>query len=135
MMTHFPDSDVPTMPMLSEPYFVLIQDGEAVDAAQHPAALLWAGLDENSPFKVAIGVVEETTGHKEIVGVCAEFKKHGGNSFYVTSDTDGYMRMLTNEDNSIEIVKSRILRLYAMKRFSDPFNFTKVKLYQGGCMG
>jgi hypothetical protein len=96
--------------------------------------MFWTALDPALPFKVAIGVIDET-GHREIIGVCAEFKKHDGNNFYITSDTDGYMRMINDAEDSVEIIKSRMLQLFSMKRFSDPFNFSKIKLYQGGCMG
>jgi hypothetical protein len=120
--------------MVSEPYFVLVQEGQVIDCAQHPAAMMWAALDPEVSFKVAIGVIDEL-GHKEIVGVCAEFHKHDGDTFYLTSDMDGYMRLINRAEDSVEVIKSRVCQLYGMKRFSDPFNFTKVKLYQGGCLG
>jgi hypothetical protein len=134
MVTHFQETDRVGELTVSEPYFILVQGGCTLDSSQHPSALMWSLLDPEVGFKVAIGVIDEY-GHREIVGICAEFSCYGGDTFYLTSDMDGYMRMINLAETSVEIIKSRLYQLYSMKRFSDPFNFSKIKLYQGGCMG
>lgn len=134
MITHLQDCDVPGELMVSEPYFVLVQDNEPVDSSQHPAALIWSALDDDKDFKVAIGVIDGD-GHKEIIGICAEYIAGEGEIFYLTSDMDGWMRTINRADDSVEVIRSRLCQLFNMKRFSDPFNFTKVRLYKGGVMG
>jgi|WetSurMetagenome_2_1015567.scaffolds.fasta_scaffold01858_21 hypothetical protein len=117
--------------MVSPPFYMLVQDNDVLDCCQSPNALLWTALDPTKNFAVAIGVINEE-GQKEVVGTCATFEaKADGTVYYLTSDIDGYMRMVNKAGGPVETIKDRVCFLYKQGYLSDPCNFSKIALVEG----
>lgn len=108
---------------------MLVQDNQILDCCQHPGALMWSLLDSESSFMVIVGIIEN--GKRKILGACAEFRSSpGGRVFYLTSEADGYMRQV-GKTGSVDILRERITLLYRAKKLSDPFNFSRISLWEG----
>jgi hypothetical protein len=115
---------------VSAPFFMLVQDGEVLDCCQNPNALMWTLLNDDADFSVAVGVINEE-GTREIVGTCAEFKtKPDSTIAYLTSDMDGYRRLVSKGD-AADCIRNRVCMLFGAGRLADPCNFSKVEMVEG----
>ncbi len=116
---------------VSAPFFMLVQDDKVLDCCQNPNVLMWTLLDAERSFAVALGVINEE-GNREICGKCAEFTaKPGSTVFYVTSDMDGYLRLVNNSGGAAEFLRNRVSTLFGRGLLSDPCNFSRVVLWDG----
>jgi hypothetical protein len=116
---------------ISPPFFMLIQDDDVLDCCQDPTVLMWSLLDRASYFVVAVGVINEE-GKREIVGKCAEFHADpNGTVFYITSDVDGYLRLINKAGGPVDCIRNRIGTLYTKGMLSDPCNFSHIVLWDG----
>lgn len=115
---------------VSAPFFMLVQGGEILDCCQNPFGLMWEMLIDDTAFSVGVGVINEE-GRREIVGTCAEFHTMPGSVVaYLTSDIDGYCRMVS-KGAAADCIHNRICTLYQNGYLSDPCNFSRVILQEG----
>jgi hypothetical protein len=91
---------------------------------------MWTLLNDDSDFSVGVGVINEE-GKREIVGTCAEFRAMTGSTVaYLTSDMDGYRRLVSKGD-AADCIRNRICTLYRNGYLSDPCNFSHVTMQEG----
>ena len=103
---------------VSKVRFLLIQ-GKVLDAWHHPNNLGYQALDDTEPFKVAIGCVNEF-GEQEIIGIVAVATPMPDCArWVVSSEMDGYDRMVGCTGRMADYVKDRLYSYYRNDMFSD----------------
>jgi hypothetical protein len=116
---------------VSPPFFMLVQDDVILDCCQNPSALMWSLLDDTEDFSVGVGVINEE-GKREVVGTCADFHANpGGTVFYLTSEMDGYRRLVNKAGGSVNSVRQRVCHFFNQGYLSDPCDLTHVDLWEG----
>jgi len=103
--------------------FLLIQENKVVDAADRPLRLNWWAVRAFAGWRVAIGGVNEF-GEREIVGIVAEVADLNttDSCCRITSEYDGYNRLIGNYPSPTKLVESVLERMYSARRFSDLAN-------------
>ena len=109
---------------------MLVQEDDILDVCQDPNFLMWCCIEDNKDFHVAVGVINEE-GRREVVGTCADFRAmEGGLVYYITSEMDGYHRMI-GKTGAGDLIRNRVCTLYGKGSLSDPCNFQCVHLWEG----
>jgi hypothetical protein len=110
--------------------FLLIQDG-IKDAADNPSDLRYSRIDPDHDFQVAVGCVNEF-GEREIVGVIARAQPvEGCHSWRISSEIDGYSRLIGRRNCMSSVVKGRLHTFYRMGLFSDILQLPKAMVVSG----
>jgi hypothetical protein len=101
---------------VSDVCFLLIQ-GEIIGVADQPHKLNYADLDRANNFQVAIGCVNEF-GKPEIIGIVAEgYPVPGCFTWRVSSELDGYNRLVGGGDTIGEWIRYRLQTYWYQNRF------------------
>lgn len=117
--------------MVGDVKFILIQEG-IVDTANSPAALVFSFLDVFTPFKVAVGCINEF-GKAEIIGIVAAARPSKScNVWYVSSELDGHNRMIGITGRMSDFVRGRLCTYYQNGKFSDLCNLPQMVTINGG---
>jgi len=103
---------------ISEICFLLIQ-GKVVNVSSRPDMLDYSLIDDNNDFQVAVGCINEF-GKAEVVDVAAEAYPTPGCVYWiVSSDLDGYNRMIGITGSMAEFVQGRLCIYLRQGRFHD----------------
>jgi len=98
--------------------FLLIQ-GDIVDCTSRPDTLTCISIDDANDFQVAVGWVNDI-GEREVVGIVAEAHPLAdANRWRVSSELDGYSRMIGITGRMSEFIKNRLCVYWNNDRFYD----------------
>ncbi len=108
--------------------FLLMQDGIKAGAPDI-LKLDFTGLDAAKSWAIVAGV--ECEGQRRVIGPVVTFNAKPGAKFYrLTSDMDGYNRLVGHVGDSVEVIVSRLTTIAINNGFDDHANLSKITLWE-----
>jgi len=107
--------------------FLLIQSNKILGGAAMPTRVPFEKLNPAQSWEIVAGIENP----RKIIGPICTFKALQGSRYYrMTSDLDGYHRLVGKDTNSVNAVMSRLESMMRNDAFSDHGNLGKIELWE-----
>jgi len=112
--------------------FLLTQDNKIIGGADKPSQVPFVKLDPNKSWAIVAGIegLLPRGERQKVLGPVVEFTaKPGAKNYVITSDLDGYRRLVGHVGDSVDLVLRRIQIMEMNGRFADHGNLGKIEAF------
>ena len=107
--------------------FLLVQNKQILGGAAMPTRVPFEKLDPAQSWEIVAGVENP----RKIIGPICTFKALPGARYYrITSDLDGYHRLVGHAGTSVDLVFTRLETMMRNDVFSDHANLGKIEAFE-----